>query len=61
MTDIKNPQRNDSTGMKKLVDVLKTKGQEENIKLVGIEGDKNRFVPFKDSFTQFLFWLNETY
>lgn len=59
MDDIRNPQRNDSTGTKQLFEVLKMKGQEQAIKLVGDENEKNRIVPFRDSFSQFLMWLNE--
>ncbi|HEY5371075.1 MAG TPA: alpha/beta hydrolase-fold protein [Hanamia sp.] len=58
MDDMKNPQRNDSTGMERLFDVLKTKSV-DGVSRLGIEADKNRVVPFSDSFSQFLTWLNQ--
>lgn len=57
--DVKNRQPKDSTGMGKLFDVLDMKGV-KGITRSGIEGDKNAWIPFKDSFSQFLFWLSET-
>lgn len=58
MDDIKNPQRTDSTSMERLFDALKKKGQEQSVTRVGTESDKDRFILFKDSFIQFLLWLN---
>ncbi len=57
--DFGNSQINDSTSMQHLLDVLKMKGQEQAVTLLGIESDNNRLIPFSDSFVQFLFWLNE--
>ena len=56
---MENSQTDDSTSMQHLLDVLKMKGQEQSLTIVGIESDRDRNIPFKDSFTQFLFWLNE--
>jgi|GEM_PF-1265460 len=61
MDDIKNSQRNDSTSMERLFDALKLKGQEPGVERVGMEGDKDRFIPFRDSFFQFLMWINQVY
>jgi hypothetical protein len=61
MDDIRNTQNDDSTGMNKLFDILEIKGQGQSVSRVGTEGDKNRFISFKDEFTQFLLWLNEVY
>lgn len=58
MDDMRNSQRNDSTGMEKLFEVLKTKSV-DGVTRVGIEADKNRVIPFSDSFSQFLTWLNQ--
>lgn len=49
----------DSTSMSHLVEVLKMKGQEQSIKRPGIENNKDRVNSFRDSFSQFLIWLNE--
>lgn len=59
--DIKNPHRNDSTSMEVLFDVLKQKDQEQSVTRVGTESDKDRFIPFKDSFFQFLMWTDQVY
>lgn len=61
MDDTKNIQRNDSTGLDKLFDVLETKGLGQSVSRAGAKGDGNHFISFKDEFTQFLFWLNEIY
>jgi predicted alpha/beta superfamily hydrolase len=53
-----NSQRNDSTSMEHLFDVLKIKGQEKSVTWVGIDNDKNRVNSFSDSFSQFLIWIN---
>jgi Putative esterase len=58
MDDMRNSQRNDSTGMEKLFDVLNTKSV-DGLSRVGTEEDKNRVIPFSDSFSQFLTWLNQ--
>lgn len=59
MDDLKNPQRKDSSGMDKLFEVLYIKGV-QGITKSGMEGDKQTDIPFKDTFSQFLFWLGET-
>lgn len=56
---MRNPQKNDSTSMEHLFEVLKMKGQEQSVSRVGIERDKDRVNSFNDSFSQFLIWLNE--
>jgi hypothetical protein len=56
----KNPQRNDSTNMEKLFDVLKMKGI-LGITRAGAEGNMDAEISFKDSFCRFLLWLNGTY
>lgn len=60
MDAIRNPQRNDSTSMERLLDALNKKGI-DGVTRVGTEGDRDRIVPFKDSFFQFLMWLNQVY
>lgn len=58
MDDVKNSQRNDSTSMDRLFDTLKNKSVDGAIH-VGEKGDKNFAIPFGDSFSQFLMWLNQ--
>ncbi len=58
MDDVKSSQRNDSTSMDRLVDTLKTKSV-DGVTHVGEKGDKNFAIPFSDSFSQFLIWLNQ--
>lgn len=59
--DIKNPKKNDSTCMERLFDVLKKKGVDNGVTRAGIESDKDRFIPFKDSFFGLLMWINQGY
>jgi hypothetical protein len=58
MDDVKSSQRNDSTSMDRLFDTLKIKSV-DGVTHVGEKGDKSFAIPFSDSFSQFLIWLNQ--
>jgi hypothetical protein len=58
MDNVKNSQRNDSTSMDRLVDTLKAKNV-DGVTHMGEKGNKNFVIPFSDSFSQFLIWLNQ--
>lgn len=59
--DTTNAKTTDSTSMKRLIDVLNIKGMGQGVNRINVESNKNRLVPFKESFSQFLIWLNEVY
>lgn len=61
MADTTNAEKSDSTSMERLFDVLNTKGMNQGVSRINIESNKNDVVPFKDSFSKFLMWLNEVY
>lgn len=61
MDDTTIAKRNDSTSMRALFDVLNTKGMNQGVSRINVESNKNGMVPFKDSFSQFLLWLNQAY
>lgn len=54
--DLKNPSRSDSVRVQRFFDILKDKGYDQGLTIAGTEDDKNRVIPFKDSFIQFLLW-----
>ena len=61
MADTTNAKKSDSTSMERLFDVLNTKGMNQGVSRINIESNKNGIVPFKDSFSKFLMWLNQIY
>lgn len=53
--------RGNSTSIGHLFDVLNTKGMNQGVSRINVESNKNSIVSFKDSFSQFLMWLNKGY